>query len=76
MVVLGTGFLVLGLNLGELDLHVVVAGGQRGLSGGRGERRNDRGIKENKREGREDTHYAEVFFWPPPTFFASVEPRY
>ena len=31
MVVLGTGLLVLGLDLGELDLHVVVAGGQREL---------------------------------------------
>ena len=30
MVVLGTGLLVLGLDLGELNLHVVVAGGQRG----------------------------------------------
>ena len=30
VVVLGTGLLVLGLDLGELDLHVVVAGGQRG----------------------------------------------
>ena len=28
MVVLGTGLLVLGLDLGELNLHVVVAGGQ------------------------------------------------
>lgn len=74
MVVLGTGLLVLGLDLGELDLHVVVAGGQRGPSVGRGRGRSDRGIKENKGEGREDTHYAEVFFWPPPTFFASVEP--
>jgi len=53
VVVLGTGFLVLGLDLGELDLHVVVAGGQRELSVGRGQRPSDRGIKEKKgKEGR------------------------
>jgi hypothetical protein len=33
VVVLGTGLLVLGLDLGELDLHVVVAGSQRGTQG-------------------------------------------
>jgi hypothetical protein len=33
VVVLGTGLLVLGLDLGELDLHVVVAGGQGGARG-------------------------------------------
>jgi hypothetical protein len=42
VVVLGTGLLVLGLDLGELDLHVVVAGGQPGFSGATGQRRNDR----------------------------------
>jgi hypothetical protein len=40
------------------------------------ETRSDTEGREGKEEGREDTHYAEVFFWPPPTFFASVEPRY
>jgi len=39
VVVLGTGLLVLGLDLGELDLHVVVAIGQQGLSRGRSQRR-------------------------------------
>jgi hypothetical protein len=33
VVILGTGLLVLGLDLGELDLHVVVAIDQRGARG-------------------------------------------
>jgi hypothetical protein len=75
VVVLGTGLLVLGLDLGELDLHVVVAGSQRGARGSvEGKERARQG--DLRREKKEDTYYAEVFFWPPPTFFASVEPKY
>jgi hypothetical protein len=45
VVVLGTGLLVLGLDLGELDLHVVVAGSQQGA------RKSVEG-KEGARQGR------------------------
>jgi len=45
VVVLGTGLLVLGLDLGELDLHVVVAIGQRGPTRGRSQRRRADGEK-------------------------------